>query len=383
MKKILAFSSIRSEYDLLSPLYKLLARDSEIDFRLLVSGAHLSPIYGYSLKEIQKDNIPILATIETLLASDSRISRVKSAGILLQNSLEIIAAFAPDVLLYAGDREDVVVYGMIGGYLGIPSIHFFGGDHVRDGYIDNPIRHATSKLSSLHFVSCQAHAKRLLAMGEAQDRIYTIGSIALDKFRHFTPIPIEKIFATFGAKPFKHFAILIFHPITQEAECVDEIFTHILESLQESGIGAFVSYPNVDYGNQKLLAVIERFKHEERFIFYANMERDAFLSLYNQAEFIIGNSSSGISEAASIPIPAINVGMRQSGRMADENVIFCSSRKQDILDSIHKARSKEFRESIKHIRNSYGDGKSAQRAYKLIKSLEFSQFLSKREDPLS
>nr|WP_317403319.1 UDP-N-acetylglucosamine 2-epimerase [uncultured Helicobacter sp.] len=380
--KILAFSSIRSEYDLLSPLYKLLTQDSQIDFRILVSGAHLSHIYGYSIKEIEKDNIPILAKIETLLASDSKISRIKSASLLLQNSLEIIADFAPDVLCYAGDREDVMIYSMISGYLGIPSIHFFGGDHVRDGYIDNPIRHATSKLSSLHFVSCEAHLQRLVAMGEARERIYNIGSIALDKFVDFKPMPLEQIFSYFHREQFTKFAILIFHPVTQEADSVDVIFTNILESLQEANIGAFVSYPNVDYGNQKLIATIERFKTLKNFIFYTNIERDLFLSIYKQAEFIIGNSSSGIGEAASIPIPAINVGMRQTGRMADRNVIFCSSNKQDIKDSIVKATSTTFRESIQNIQNSYGDGRSAKRAYELIKTLDFSRFLSKKEDPL-
>ncbi|EAW7552257.1 UDP-N-acetylglucosamine 2-epimerase (hydrolyzing), partial [Campylobacter coli] len=168
--RILAFSSIRSDYDLLSPLYKLLNSDLKIDFRILVSGAHLSPYFGYTVKEIEKDGFKILAKIETLLASDSKISRVKSAGILLQNSLEMIQNFNPDLMLYAGDREDVIVYGMIGGYLGIPSIHFYGGDHVQDSHIDNPVRHATSKLSSIHFVSCEEHKRRLIGMGENKER---------------------------------------------------------------------------------------------------------------------------------------------------------------------------------------------------------------------
>lgn len=383
MKKILAFSSIRSEYDLLSPLYKLLTQDPHIDFRILVSGAHLSRMYGYSVKEIEQDNIPILAKIETLLATDSKISRIKSASLLLQNSLEIIADFDPDILCYAGDREDVIIYAMIGGYLGIPSIHFFGGDHVRDGYIDNPIRHATSKLSTFHFVSCQAHLERLIAMGESKERIYNIGSISLDKFINFKPMSIKEIFSKFHKKRFLKFAIVIFHPVTQEIKDVDIIFTNILESLKEANIGAFVSYPNIDYGNQKIIATIDHFKSQQNFIFYANIERNLFLSIYKQAEFIIGNSSSGICEAASIPIPAINVGMRQIGRMADKNVIFCSSNKQEIKNAITKATSMTFKETIKNIQNSYGDGNSAKRAYELIKTLDFSQLLNKTEDPVN
>mgnify|MGYP000514619259 FL=1 len=140
MKKILAFSSIRSDYDLMSPLYMLLHEDKDIDFKIIVSGAHLSHSFGYSVEQIRKDGFNILLEIETLLSSDTGLSRVKSASLLLQNSLETIARFNPDLMIFAGDREDVLMYAMIGGYLNIATIHVFSGDHTEDGYIDNPIR---------------------------------------------------------------------------------------------------------------------------------------------------------------------------------------------------------------------------------------------------
>jgi len=382
-KKILAFSSIRSDYDIMSPLYKLFHEDDEIDFKIIVSGAHLSHKFGYSVEQIRKDGFEILLEIETLLSSDTGLSRVKSASFLLQNSLETIAKFNPDLMIYAGDREDVLIYAMIGGYLNIPTIHVYAGDHVKDGYIDNPIRHATSKLSTAHFVALEEHKKRLVRMGEDKRRIFVIGNISLDKFVHFQPLTKSEIKNYFKIQDgFDKFALMIFHPITEEIHNVDLYFENILRNLEERKINTFVSYPNVDPGNQKLLNVIDKYKKNKNFIFYKNLDRELFMSIYKHSLFIIGNSSSGICESASLKIPAINVGLRQTGRFADKNVIFCGTSYQDISNSIDRALSKEFLEKLKNLKNSYGDGNSARKAYEIIKTIDFKSMIVKAEDPL-
>jgi len=382
-KKILAFSSIRSDYDIMSPLYKLFYEDDEIDFKIIVSGAHLSHKFGYSVEQIRKDGFEILLEIETLLSSDTGLSRVKSASFLLQNSLETIAKFNPDLMIYAGDREDVLIYAMIGGYLNIPTIHVYAGDHVKDGYIDNPIRHATSKLSTAHFVALEEHKKRLVRMGEDKRRIFVIGNISLDKFVHFQPLTKSEIKNYFKIQDgFDKFALMIFHPITEEIHNVDLYFENILRNLEERKINTFVSYPNVDPGNQKLLNVIDKYKKNKNFIFYKNLDRELFMSIYKHSLFIIGNSSSGICESASLKIPAINVGLRQTGRFADKNVIFCGTSYQDISNSIDRALSKEFLEKLKNLKNSYGDGNSARKAYEIIKTIDFKSMIVKAEDPL-
>ena len=383
MKKILAFSSIRSDYDLMSNLYKLLNNDEEIDFRIIVSGAHLSHSFGYSVEQIRKDELNILLEIETLLSSDTPLSRVKSASLLLQNSLETIAKFNPNLIIFAGDREDTLIYAMIGGYLGIPTIHVFAGDHVKDGYIDNPVRHAASKLATVHFVTIEEHRARLIRMGEDPKRIFVIGNPSLDKFISFEPLTKANIKQYFNIKNnFDDFALMIFHPVTKELDNVDEYFENILKNLENRKINTFVSYPNVDPGNQKLLKVIDRYSRNPNFIFYKNLERDIFMSIYKNSKLIIGNSSSGICEAASLKIPAINVGLRQTGRYADKNVIFCDTNFKSIGDSLDKALSKEFLETLKNLENSYGDGKSSIRAYKIIKTLKFESMIEKIEDPL-
>ena len=382
-KKIVAFTAIRSEYDLLSELYKLLNEDSNIELKVIVSGAHLSKTYGYSVKDIESDGLEILARIETLIDSDSKASRIKSGAILLQNSIDILVTYKPDMIICAGDREEVIVASIIGGYLEVPTVHFFGGDHVKDSHIDNPIRHATSKLSTVHMVSTNEHAQRLLKMGEAKERVFNIGSVALDKFHNESILSLEEVKDLFKIpQHIEKYAILIFHPIPKERERSAEIFENILLSLKGKGITTFVSYPNIDPGSGEIISVIEKYRSCDNFIFYKNQPRKIFLSIYKNANFIIGNSSSGILEAASIPIAAINVGYRQIGRKANKNVVFIGDSKACIEDAIDKIKTKKFQQIVQDIDNLYGDGKSSNKAFEIIKNNTFGELLFKDEDAL-
>ncbi len=383
MKKILALTMIRSDYDLMSPLYRLLDDDNDLNLQLLVGGAHLSETFGYTVKQIEDDGFKILARVESLLDSNSKSSRIKSFSILLQNSIDTIAAFDPDLIVYVGDREDVMLGAMVGGYLEIPTLHFFGGDHVNDGHIDNPVRHAASKLSTAHFVTLEEHKNRLIAMGESTNRIFVTGNISLDKFVTFKPYSIEEIKKQFEIKNgFDAFAIMIFHPTLQDNDKPEIIFENILKTLKLRGINTFVSYPNVDPGNYEIRKVIEKYSQDSNFVFYKNLNRDMFLSIYKQSDFMLGNSSSGVCEAASIPIPALNIGTRQTGRYAEENVIFIDSSLANINDGIDKVSNCDFQRKIKDMKNPYGEGNSATQAYEIIKNRDFKSMLLKTEDAL-
>lgn len=371
--KVLALTSIRSDYDIMSPLYKLLHEDLDIDFKLLVSGAHLSEEFGYTVQHIKDDGFSILLEIETLVNSQSLSSRLKTASIFLQNSIDIVKSFNPDVILYAGDREDVIIGGLLGTYLSIPTIHFYGGDHEKDGHQDTAIRHATSKLSHIHFASNKEHKNRLIAMGESPKRIFDIGSISLDKFFSFKKLNLNDNFKqTIPEK----FALLIYHPLENEDNAL--IFSNILETLKEKNIFTFISFPNTDPGYQAIVDIINKEKEYKNFIFYKNLSRDLFLSVFSECTFMIGNSSAGIYEAATIKKPVLNVGLRQKERMCAQNVIFCDTSKEEISSNIDKL----FEIDLSKIINPYGDGKSSQKAHKLIKELSLKEFLYKTEDPL-
>lgn len=381
--KILALTSIRSEYDLMSSLFFKLNNDPKIDLKLIVGGAHNSPTFGNTHKDIKKDGFNVLCRIESLLDADSPSSRLKSASILLISIIDAVRAYAPDLLIYAGDREEVLIGGMLGGYLGIPTVHFFGGDHAADGHIDNPIRHATSKLSSCHMVSTQEHFDRLRSIGEPENRIFNIGSIALDKFVESTVIEgISKIVSdTEISRPL---ALFIYHPIKNEIGIEEVIIDAAISSLDNAGYHVFIGLPNSDPGNVSIRKVIKKITEgKKNCTVYGNLPRDQFISIFKSSSIIVGNSSAGILESASISIPCVNIGERQRGRMAAENVIFVDATPKDIKNGINLAVSNAFIKKSQAVTNPYGDGKSSQRAYDLIKSLDFSSLVLKKEDPIN
>lgn len=383
-KKILAITGARSEYGLMSPLFQRLRTDPEMELKLLVTGAHLSPLYGHSAQQIEQDGFDILLRIESLLDADSRSSRIKSASIFLQGAIDTVAHYSPDLIIYAGDREEVIMGALLGGYLGIPTLHFYGGDHVQDSHIDNPVRHATSKLSTGHMVTLEQHRERLIRMGEPSERIHVVGNIALDRFVQHQPDTPEAICKTMGVnEDFAPFAMMIFHPVGDEEEVADVYFERILTALKARGIKTFVGYPNSDPGNRRIISMIDKYRRDENFHFYRNLDARTFLSIYKNARFIIGNSSSGVIESASVPIPAINVGLRQTSRVAAENVIFCKPEVKSISDAIDLATSDLFRLRIATVRNPYGDGDSAQKALDIIKRTDWRAMLAKNEDAIN
>lgn len=380
--KILALTSIRSEYDLLSPLLFKLQADIGVELKLLVGGAHNAPTFGNTYKDIEKDGFDILCRIESLLDADSPSARLKSASILLMSMIDAVRSYEPDLLIYAGDREEVLIGGMLGGYLGIPTVHFFGGDHAADGHIDNPVRHATSKLSTCHMVSTNQHHDRLKAIGEPESRIFTIGSIALDKFIQFEAIEnITQIVS--GRVIEKPAALFIYHPIQKEIGREALIITDAIGALIQAGYHVFVGLPNSDPGNSAVRDAIQAAsKGQTHCTLYGNLPRDQFISLFKSCSIIVGNSSAGILEAASLPIPCINIGARQRGRFCAENVIFVDATSESIKAGVQRASSLAFTKTLEDMINPYGDGYSVDRAYNLIKTIDFKALLAKKEDPL-
>jgi UDP-hydrolysing UDP-N-acetyl-D-glucosamine 2-epimerase len=383
-RKILAITGSRADYDLMSALYMQLHADPDCELKLLVAGGHMSATFGSGVEWIRRDGLEILLALETLIDSDSVASRLKSTAILLQGVVDIVAQYQPDLILYPGDREEVMVGALLGAYLEIPTVHFFGGDHTQDGHVDNPVRHATSKLSTVHMVSLEQHRQRLLSMGEPPGRIFNIGSIALDRFVQHQPCSTAELWQHFGcAGTPEPFALVIFHPVVEEKEHAHHYLAAILEALLQRGLRVFVGAPNSDPMNRGLFAVAERYAAESRVVFYRALERELFLSLYKRSALIIGNSSSGIIEAASVPVPAINVGARQRGRFAGDNVLFCAPDADAIGQAIDRAMHPAFRAVVHAMVNPYGDGQSVRRALELLRSVDFRAMLYKKEDPLA
>lgn len=382
IKKVLAFTGNRADYDLLSGVFIKLDEADGIDLKLLVSGAHLSLTYGYTVRHIEQDGLSILGRIESLIDSNTPSSRLKTLAILLHDCITLVNSYKPDLIIYAGDREEVMVGALVGSYLKIPTIHFFGGDHATDGNVDNPIRHATSKLSTLHFVTHRSHKQRLMTMGENEKRIHLIGNPALDKYRSTPTITRKEILKEFSLESWNEYAIVIFHPILGCEQDAGLHFKEILEALVHLKQNAFISYPNTDSGNKHIIEVIEQNKSNSCFYFYKNLDRNIFINLMKNAKYLIGNSSAGIFEAPFIGLPVVNVGLRQKGRLAAANVVFVDTDFNSIVNGVEKVISDDFVQKSKLIDSPYGDGDSIKKAVQLIKEIDVSKIIYKVEDPL-
>lgn len=385
MKKVLGLTSIRSDYDLMSEVFRHLNQDPDIELKLLVSGAHLSPAFGHTVDLIAHDGFDILCEVETLISGDTKAARLKTASGLLSGSIDIIRSYAPDVIIYAGDREDVLVGATIGAFLGIPTVHFFGGDHAADGHVDNPIRHATSKLSTAHFVSLDEHRQRLLKMGEAPERISVIGSVALDKFVSEAPLDKHVLLEKMGAKAHaaNHpLAILIFHPVDQERARASDYINNATKALIDQGFHVLIGAPNSDPGNAALVATILQLDKLPQVTYYRNTSRSLFVNLMRHASLMLGNSSAGILEAATVKLPVINIGERQKGRMCGVNVIFTDGDMASIARALSQLQTPAFKEQMNVLVNPYGEGRSASIAASLLKNTDFNAIVMKSEDPL-
>lgn len=379
--RILSITGNRADYDLMSYLYRYFNRDPEIDFGLVVTGGHLAGADSGSLEDIRRDGNHVVMKIENILRSDHHSSRAKATGILIQSLTDAVRHFCPDVMIAAGDREDVIAMAVVALYMQIPFLHFFAGDQAESGHVDNLARHAASKIATAHFVSCEEHEQRLLAIGEEGRRIYNIGSVALDKFREEPPLSRQQVMEALGLRDFENYALLIYHPPAEIAGDNREIKA-ILQALDEKKIKTIASYPNTDFNSQVIIDLYERYRDNPGFFFYRNLSRNLFINLYRHAKFQIGNSSAGVTEAASIPIPVVNVGSRQKCRGNTENVIFVEDYRQGLPEAIEKASSSAYRAAIQNTKNILGDGYSSRRAYEIIKGSDFSKLILKKYDPL-
>lgn len=384
--KVLGATCIRSDYDLLSGVYRSLHQREDAEMQLIVGGAHLSDTFGNTAQDIYHEGIPILAQVQSLIDSNHPSSRAKSGAVFMQGVIDIIAAYEPDAVIYAGDREDTLAIATICSYLKIPTVHFFGGQHATDGNVDNPVRHAVSKLSTFHFVTHLLHRDRLMALGESPERIHVVGSPALDKFRTEALLSRREVFHSLRADQpgdDSEYAVLIYHPVFgQEHAAAAEVWS-IVEAVLQTDLHLFISSPNTDPGSRTVRQVYEELEGLRQVTVYGNTSRRVFVNLLRHAQFLIGNSSLGLLEAPSIPLAAINVGSRQRGRLSAKNVVFVSSTSEEIQQAIEAVTSPEFAEVLANVTNPHGDGYAVRHAVDLIMDLNYDRWLLKREDPLA
>ena len=335
---------------------------------------HLSKKHGYSVKDIIADKIPIYKKINTNFESDDEKKHIFSLSKEMVNLSISYNKIKPDLVLVTGDRAEMFVAALTAAYMKIAVAHIQSGD--LSGHIDGSIRHAITKISHLHFASCEDSKKRVLKMGEEKWRVYNTGAPQLDDFNLPSKIRINGLNKKLKTKIEKEFIIVMQHPVLYENINSGFQIEETLKALEKFPLQKIVIYPNIDTGNNKIIKIIEKYKNKKNFKIFKNLRREHFIFLLRNASMLIGNSSCGILEAASFKLPVINIGDRQKGRLQSKNIINTGYSSKQIMKAIKIIqKSKKFKKNLSKCKNLYGDGKSSMRIVNILRKIKYNKSL--------
>jgi UDP-hydrolysing UDP-N-acetyl-D-glucosamine 2-epimerase len=364
-RKIAVVTSSRADYSHLYWPLKDLAAHPEVDLQLIAMASHLSPVFGATVQQIEDDGFRLAGSIECLLSSDSDVGMAKTIGVAVQSFADLLGRLRPDVLLLIADRYEMLAPASVALALRIPMAHIEGGE-ISEGAIDDAVRNALTKMSHIHFTSTDQARARVIAMGEEEWRVHRAGAPSLDHLRRSVLLSRGQLESRLGVDLRRPPLLVAYHPVTLRRETTEEaeaLFA-ALESLTDP---VLFCYPNADAGSHKIIERTQQFLgHREDGRVFVNLDAVTYWSLLGHVQMLVGNSSSGIMEAASFALPAVNVGLRQKGRERAQNVLDADPAPMSILDKIALARSESFRASLAGMENPYGDGHAAERIVRVL-----------------
>ncbi|OLQ86148.1 UDP-N-acetyl-D-glucosamine 2-epimerase, UDP-hydrolysing [Vibrio panuliri] len=372
-KKVAVFTGTRAEYGLLFWLLKDIQNDPELQLQLLVSGMHLSPEFGETYQQIERDGFHIDEKIEILLSSDSAVGTAKSMGLGVLGFADALARLAPDVLVILGDRFEALAAAQTAMILRIPIIHLHGGE-ITEGAYDDAIRHAITKLSYLHGTSTEEYRQRVIQLGEVPKRVRNIGAIGLDHLKRAKFMSVEELSESLDFSLTKPYFLVTYHPVTLGNEAPEASFQALLDALDEHpDHQVILTYPNADDGGRRIIPILEAYAKAspERVLAIPSLGQVRYLSAVKHAAAVVGNSSSGIIEVPAFDVPTVNIGARQKGRLAAKSVLHCAPTQAAIGDAMTQALSRSYCQNGEVIDNPYGQGDSSRQVIEMIKSLQF------------
>lgn len=379
-RKICVFTGARSEYGLLRWLMEEIKNDNGLTLQIVATGAHLSNEMGLTYKEIEKDGFRIDEKIETLLSSSSEKAITKSMGLCIIGISEAFERLRPDILVVLGDRYELLSVCSVAIIMKIPIAHISGGD-ITEGSMDNQIRHAVTKMSHLHFPSTEESANRIIWMGEKPERVFVVGEPGLDNFKKLKILSRKRLTEVLNLDKTKRWVLFTYHPETMIPLRKDlERMNSVLEALDSFyNIQIIMTYPSADIGSVEIIEKLKEVnkKNPQKFKLVKNLGQLKYISLMNQVYCMVGNSSSGIVESTSAKIPAINVGGRQKGRITTKNVINVDGSHKSIREAFQIIKKESFRNSLKKVKNPYGNGRTAEKIKKILKEAKMNDIVRK------
>lgn len=379
LKSILGLTGIKSDYELMKPIFKSISNQNDLCLRVIISGAHLSSDYGDTYKEIEREEFSTYK-IESLLDASSLSSRVKSMGIELLSVVDFVKNNRPDFILVLGDREESLIGASIGTYMNIPVAHVSGGDRVY-GNVDDTVRHAVTKLSHLHFPTTSENAERIIKMGEEKWRVHNVGASGLDSIRKTPYMNLDEISKKLNIEIKSPFILLIQHPVSSEVEQAKDQMEITLKAVSELNYDVVITSPNSDPGSKQMIKAIRKYeKKYDRIKFFSYLERDLFVNVFRNASVLLGNSSCGIIEAPYLKTPTINVGTRQTQRQHSENIVFVDYNEKQIKRWINKAiNDNKFIEKVKNCKSIYGEGRTGEKIANILANIEINDKLLNKQ----
>lgn len=381
MRKIAIVTGTRAEYGLLYWIIKGIHEDPDLELQLIVTGMHLSSEFGLTVDVIEQDGFTIAERVEMLLSSDTETAIATSMGLGMIGFAKAFERLKPDILVVLGDRFEILSAVCATIPFRIPVAHIHGGEST-EGLIDEPIRHAITKMSHIHFASTERYKKRIIQMGESPEMVFCFGAPGLDNIYKLDLMNRQTLSRELNIPQTGKIGIVTYHPVTLEKNTSEDQSIELLKGLKAfPEIYWIFTMPNADTGGRIIIKKIEIFLDEnpDRGKAFTSLGQLRYLSLLKNSDVMVGNSSSGLMEAPSFELPAINIGDRQRGRVRSKNLIDVQEcNEEPITDAIRNATSNVFRESLKGMENPHGSGDSSEKIVNRLKLLTLDENLIKK-----
>ena len=373
-RKICVVTGTRAEYGLLRRLLLILKNDPQIELQLVVTGSHLSPSHGMTVNEIESDGFVPVAKLSVDLSDDSKLATVKAMADVTSQIAETLSSLAPDVVVLLGDRYEILATAQAALILGIPVAHIHGGE-ITSGAFDDSIRHAITKMSSLHFVAAEDYARRVVQLGEQPSSVFNVGSLGVENALASKPMNKSDLSKALNVELESPILLVTYHPTTRSTMSVTEEIDQVLSALENFSYCTIVfTGVNADPGNAEVSTRIAKFVQRDPKLrsLHASLGQNKYLSLLNLCDAVIGNSSSGIIEAPAFGKPTVNIGNRQDGRLRASSIIDVGVAKQEIQTAIETALSPTWRERCAKTVSSYKSSNTAQLIADTLKNAELN-----------
>ena len=378
MRKVCVVTGTRAEYGLLSWLLNEIEADNDLKLQIIVTGMHLSPEFGLTYKEIEKD-FKIDKKIDMLLSSDTAIGISKSMGLAQISFSEAYDELKPDMIVILGDRYEIFSAASAAMVARIPMAHIHGGE-TTEGAFDEAIRHSITKMSHLHFTATDEYRNRVIQLGEHPCRVFNVGGMGIENIKRLKLLNKEEFEESIKFKLNKKNILVTFHPVTLENNTAEEQFQELLNAIDKlEDTNIIFTKANSDTDGRVINSMIDEYvsKNKDKSIYFTSLGQLRYLSALQHVNAVVGNSSSGLAEAPSFKIATINIGDRQKGRVKASSVVDCEPNRKSILKAFGRIYSDKFQQNLKNTINPYGNELASKKIVEIIKKTDLTSILKK------